>query len=78
MDEINLETEYSLLNKKAQSRLRNIVIRRCGWKSRTTFYNKIYGTVSVPKLERNVIEEELKKESRNQKDNNFKNKKYEY
>jgi len=62
MDSENLEAAYSLLNKKAQSRLRAEVIRRCGWKSRTTFYNKIYGNVSIPKLEREVIEEELEKE----------------
>ncbi|MFA9370121.1 MAG: hypothetical protein ACERIH_00215 [Labilibaculum antarcticum] len=63
MDGMNLEVAYSQLNKKAQAQLRNKVIRRCGWKSRTTFYNKIYGNVSIPKLERQVIEEELKKES---------------
>lgn len=63
MDGINIETTYSLLNKKTQAQLRNEVIRRCGWKSRTTFYNKIYGAVSISKLERDVIEEELKREN---------------
>lgn len=68
MDQKSFEAAYSLLNKKAQGRLRNEIIRRCGWRSRTTFYNKLYGGVEIPALEMGVFEEELKKEKENDSD----------
>ena len=45
----------------AQTKLRDAIVKECGWKSLMTFYTKKKGTSKIGVLEIKVIEAEFKK-----------------
>ena len=51
------EDAFNALPAKKQKQLRKKIMFRCGWGSRTTFYNKMYGITPVKPPEKAVIKQ---------------------